>query len=99
MRVCRWPMRSLTESRMLLSACIRASRAPRSVLPLSPNIRSNSARGSFSIGSGVFGPRHEMVFVYAQLKPMSQDPARSRPSMAISSDASWVSCPSCLATS
>ncbi len=38
-----------------------------SVLPLSPNIRSNTTRGLFSIGSGVVGLRHDSVFAYAQL--------------------------------
>ena len=40
-------------------------RQPRagSVLPLVPNSRSNTARGSFSIGSGVVGVRQAMVLV------------------------------------
>ena len=48
---------------MLRSRRIRASRAAGSVLPLVPNSRSNTARGSFSIGSGVVGVRHAMVLV------------------------------------
>ena len=48
---------------MLLSCRMRARRACGSVLPLSPNSRSNTARGLCSIGSGVFGVRHEMVLV------------------------------------
>ena len=32
-----------------------------------PNIRSNTTRGFVSIGSGVVGDFHEMVFMYAQL--------------------------------
>jgi len=39
------------------------ARAVALVVPPSPNIRSNTARGLFSIGSGVFGLRHEIVFV------------------------------------
>ena len=42
---------------------MRASRARVSVLPLSPNRRSNTARGLCCIGSGVFALRHEIVFV------------------------------------
>ena len=44
-------------------ALIRSSRARASVLPVVPNSRSKTARGSFSIGSGVVGVRHAMVFV------------------------------------
>src|SRR4030095_8894832 len=58
----------MTESSTLLSCLIRASRAFASVLPLSPNRRSNTTRGLFSVGSGVFALRHEMVVVYAQAK-------------------------------
>ena len=51
----------VTESRMLRSFWMRASRAAGSVLSLAPNSRSNTARGSFSIGSGVVGVRQEIV--------------------------------------
>ncbi len=64
-----------------------------SVLPVSPNSNSNTARGLFSIGSGVDSFAQAMVFVYAQLNPSSQDPAKSRPSSASSSVASCVSPP------
>ena len=53
----------MTESSRLLSCRMRALRAFGSVLPLSPNSRSNTTRGLFSVGSGVFALRHEMVFV------------------------------------
>jgi hypothetical protein len=33
------------------------------VLPLSPNKRSNTTRGLFSVGSGVLALRQEIVFV------------------------------------
>ena len=42
---------------------MRASRAAGSVLLPSPNSRSNSVRGLFSIGSGVDSLRHEIVLV------------------------------------
>ncbi len=45
---------------MLLCWRSRASRAARSVLPLSPNSFSNTARGLYSIGSGCVALRHEM---------------------------------------
>ena len=48
---------------MLRSRRMRASRASGSVLPLVPKSRSNTARGSFSMGSGVVGVRHAMVLV------------------------------------
>ena len=48
---------------MLRSRRIRSSRAAGSVLPVVPNIRSNIARGSFSIGSGVVGVRQAIVLV------------------------------------
>ena len=84
-------MSSPTKSRTLLSRVIRSSRAAWSVLPLVPNSRSNTARGSFSIGSGVVGVRQAIVFVYAQLAPPSQEPSIAFDSMPSSSDASWVS--------
>ena len=52
------------------------SRAARSVaVPVaSLNMRSKTSRGSISIGSGVVGDDHEMVFMYAQLNPGVQPP-------------------------
>ena len=35
--------------------------------PARPNSRSNTTRGLISIGSGVVGDAHEIVFMYAQL--------------------------------
>ena len=52
---------------MLRFCASRARRVAGSVLSLAPNIRSNTARGLFSIGSGVVGVRHAIVFAYAQL--------------------------------
>ena len=52
-----------TESRRLRRRLARARRAAGSVLPPSPNMRSNTTRGLCSIGSGVRGPRHEMVWL------------------------------------
>ena len=54
---------SVTKSRMLRSWRRRASRAFTSVLSVAPNRRSNTARGLFSIGSGVVGVRQAIVFV------------------------------------
>ena len=51
----------VTPSRMLRCSRIRASREARSVLSLSPNKRSNNARGLRSMGSGVVGLRQESV--------------------------------------
>ena len=48
---------------MLRSARSRAARTRASVVPPSPNSRSNTTRGLFSIGSGVVGLRHAIVFV------------------------------------
>ena len=53
----------VTESRIERSRAMRARRTAGSVLPLSPNIRSNTTRGLFSIGSGVVRLRQQMVFV------------------------------------
>jgi hypothetical protein len=44
---------------MLRFSLIRAARSTGSVL--SPTNRSNTARGRFSIGNGVSGPRHAIV--------------------------------------
>ncbi len=76
---------------------MRASRAPRSVLPLVPNSRSNTALGSFSIGSGVVSLLQEIVLVYAQLAPPSHEPSIAFDSMPSSSDASCVSLDSAFA--
>ncbi len=54
---------AVTESRMLLCCIIRASRAERTVLPLSPNSFSNTTRGFHSVGSGCVGLRHDSVCV------------------------------------
>ena len=51
---------AITESRMLLARRIRAARTAGSLLPASPNIRSNTARGLVSRGIGVVSLRHEM---------------------------------------
>ena len=51
---------SRTESRMLLVFLIRASRS--ALLPPSPNSRSNTSRGWFSVRFGVVSLRHETVF-------------------------------------
>ena len=51
---------------MLRSSAMRVRRTTGSVLPLSPNSRSKTTRGSFSMGSGVVGLRQEIVLVYAQ---------------------------------
>ena len=51
----------MSESRMLRSSCRRAARSS-AVLP-SPNMRSNTSCGFSSIGSGVVGVDHEMLFV------------------------------------
>ena len=52
---------------MLRSFFRYKSRERASVLSLAPNSRSNTARGLFSIGIGVVGVRHDIVFPYAQL--------------------------------
>ena len=83
-----------SESRMLRSSRIRASRASGVVLSVSPNSRSNTARGWFSIGSGLVGLRHDSVLAYAQLQPASQAPISSLGSMASSRELSTVSLPS-----
>ena len=51
-----------------ISGCCQDRRASRSASePGRPNIRSNTTRGLVSIGNGVVGDFHEMVFMYAQL--------------------------------
>ena len=52
---------SVSESRMLLSRCIRRLRW--STVPGRPNRRSNTTRGLISIGTGVVADDHEMVFM------------------------------------
>ena len=73
---------------------MRARRASGSVVPLEPNSRSNTARGLFSMGSGVVGVRQATVFVYAQLAPPSHEPSIAFDSIPSSSDVSWVCLPS-----
>ena len=83
---------SRTKSRMLRSFRIRARRTAGSVLPLAPNKRSNTARGLFSIGSGVVGVRQAIVLRYARVTPPSQvEPANPGSSIPSSSEASCVS--------
>jgi len=84
---------------MLLCCRSLASRAVRSVLPLSPKSRSNTARGFHSIGSGCVGLRHESVCVYTQLKLPVQAPALAGASIESSSDPICVSLAKCLASS
>ena len=59
-------------------------------------MRSKTTRGLISIGSGVVGVRHEIVFMYVQLKPTSHDPTSPlKSSVANSSDGngvSWLIC-------
>src|SRR5215469_5929948 len=67
--------------------------------PGSPNSRSKTARGLVSMGNGVLGVLHEIVFIYAQLNPGEQPPTYPvKSSVAISSDGNGVSCPICCAT-
>ena len=80
----------MTESRMLRRCAIRAWRAAGSVVSLSPNRRSNTARGLFSIGSGVVAARQHSVLTYAQLYPTSHAPAMPAVSSPSSSEASCV---------
>src|SRR6516225_5711420 len=72
---------------------MRASRVLESVLPISPNIRSNTTRGLFWVTRGVLALFQEIVLVYGQAKPTSQAPAVSPFSIASSSDASCVCLP------
>jgi hypothetical protein len=83
---------------MLLCCCSRASRARRSVLPVSPNSFSNTARGLYSMNSGCVGLRHEIVCVYAQLRLPVQAPALAAASIESSSEPSCVSLANCLAS-
>ena len=75
-------------------------RARRSAgVPGRPNIRSKTTRGLISMGSGVVGELHEIVFVYAQLNPLVHAPMYPVKSVvASSSDGNGVSCPICAAT-
>ena len=77
---------------------MRASRVAGSVLPLNPNNRSKTARGSLSIGSGVVGVLQAIVLVRAQLTP-SHAPKIADDSNPSSSDVSWVSLPNSFAAS
>ena len=85
-------LRHRVEDALVLAQSRLARRRDR-VLPLSPNSRSNTARGLYSIGSGCVGLRHEIVCVYAQLRMPVHAPALAGASIAISSDASCVSLP------
>ena len=78
---------------MLRCCRSRSSRASRSVLPVSPNSFSNTARGWDSIGSGCVGVRHETVCVYTQFSVPEQTPALAGLSIAISSEATCVCLP------
>ena len=90
---CRCATSSLTESSTLRCWRSRASRTLGSVLPLSPNSRSNTTRGLFCVGSGVFWLFQLIVLVYGHAKPVSQAPVVSLDSIASSSDASCVCLP------
>ena len=83
---------------MLLCCRSLASRAVRSVLPLSPNSRSNTARGFHSIGNGCVGLRQESVCVYTQLRMPVHAPALAGASIESSSDGTCVSRAKCLAS-
>ena len=74
----------MTESSKLASLPSLAFLTAGSVLPVSPNNLSKMALGLFSIGNGVVSFAQVIVFVYAQLKPSSQEPAKSLPSIASS---------------
>ena len=58
---CKRGTAAVTASRMLSSSSMRARRS--GTVPPSPNRRSNTTRGLISIGSGVVGVRHEIVFM------------------------------------
>ena len=76
------------------AAVLAQPRRPRpfgSVLSLAPNSRSNTTRGLFSVISGSVGVSHEIVLLYAQLYPTSQDPTRLLSSICSCSDESCVS--------
>ena len=70
---------------MLRLRAIRACRDWTSVLPPSPNIRSNTTRGLCSMCSGVVGLRQLMVWAYVQLYPPSHVPAPTSPDSSDSS--------------
>ena len=85
----------MTESSRLF-ACSRRSRRSASVLP-SPNNRSNTICGLFSIGSGNVAVFHDSVLRYAQVKSASQfKPTGSIESSMEGSGVSWPMC--CAAT-
>src|SRR5712691_7160633 len=81
---------SLNESKMLLFRRRVARCSFASVLPTSPNKRSNTRRGLFSIGIGDVGVRQHNVFTYAQLQPFSQAPKIPAESRLTSSEESCV---------
>ena len=86
----------MTASRMLRFRRLRACRC--AGVPGTPNSRSKTTRGLVSIGSGVVGEDHEMVFMYEQLNPVSHAPTYEvKSSVANSSEGKTVSWPICLA--
>ncbi len=60
-RLCRSVTSSADRVEMLRSVCMRAMRW--AAVPARPNMRSKTTRGLISIGSGVVGVRHEIVFM------------------------------------
>src|SRR3954454_3653762 len=82
---------------MLLRCISIAARAAGSLLSPSPNKRSKTRRGLYSIGSGVVGVRQETVLVYAQLYPESHPPPSVGLSVHTSSEATWFCPPRCFA--
>ena len=79
---------------MLLRSRVRRAREAASTFRSSaPNIRSNTTRGLVSGGIGSVGVRHEMLLVYAQLKPLSQLPTVRESSQPSSSEAKRVLLP------
>src|SRR6476620_8595508 len=76
---------------MLWSWRRRAARTFGSVLSVAPNRRSNTTRGLFSVIKGSVGVSHEIVLLYAQLYPTSQDPTRLLSSICSWRDESCVS--------
>ena len=81
---------------MLRLRCRRTLRSAGSVVPLSPNSRSNTTRGLSSAGACVVGLVHESELMKAHVV-LSHVPTRSRRSSASSSEANCVCCPNCRA--
>src|SRR5262249_61776066 len=63
---------AVIESRMLFCWRLRVARL--AAVPACPNRRSNTSLGLISIGSGVVGGLHEVVFREAQLDPGEHAP-------------------------